>query len=89
MTTPEKKDESVYESFLEAEFRIHEERYERIDADFGEDLDNDIGIWKSLEYYNNELFDTPLPLVVNEDDIEDISGISPSRAQFLLWNHIL
>ena len=41
-------------------------------VEFGEDLHNDIGIWKSLEYYNNELFGTPLPLVVNKDDLEDI-----------------
>ncbi len=35
--------------------------------EFAEDLHNDIGLWKSIEYYNNELFNTPLPLFVEEN----------------------
>lgn len=35
--------------------------------EFAEDLHNDIGLWKSIEYYNNSMFNTPLPLFVNEN----------------------
>ena len=37
--------------------------------EFAEDLHNDIGLWKSIEYYNNSMFNTPLPLFVDENYI--------------------
>ena len=55
-------------------------------VEFAEDLHNEIGIWKSLEYYNTQLFCTPLPLVIAKGDTENTRGISTSRVQFLLWN---
>jgi hypothetical protein len=40
--------------------------------EFAEDLHNDIGLWKSIEYYNNSMFNTPLPLFVDENcEVED------------------
>ena len=55
-------------------------------VEFSEDIHNDIGIWKSLEYYNIELFDTPLPLIINSENISDLSGISQPRVHYLIWN---
>ena len=55
-------------------------------VEFSEDIHNDIGIWKSLEHYNAELFGTPLPLIINKDSTVDLSGISRTRVHFLLWN---
>ncbi len=44
--------------------------------EFAEDLHNDIGLWKSIEDYNNSMFNTPLPLFVNENcKIEDTFDI--------------
>lgn len=41
--------------------------------EFAEDLHNDIGLWRSIENYNNELFNSPLPLFVkNKNEITDI-----------------
>ncbi len=35
--------------------------------EFAEDIHNDIGLWKSIEHHNNLMFNTPLPLFVNEN----------------------
>ena len=53
--------------------------------EFAEDIHNDIGIWKSLEWYNIEFFGTPLPLILqlNEDIGKD--AINEQRIQYLLW----
>jgi len=32
--------------------------------ELAEDLHNNIGLWDSMEYYNKQLFNTPLPLFV-------------------------
>ena len=55
-------------------------------VEFGEDIHNDIGIWKSLEHYNVELFGSPLPIVITKDGTGHLSGISSYRVHFLLWN---
>jgi hypothetical protein len=36
--------------------------------EFAEDLHNNIGLWDSVEYYNKQLFNTPLPLFVNNEN---------------------
>jgi len=36
--------------------------------EFAEDLHNKIGLWNSVEYYNKQLFNTPLPLFVNSEN---------------------
>lgn len=36
--------------------------------EFAEDLHNDIGLWSSIEYYNNQMFSTPLPLFAEKNE---------------------
>jgi hypothetical protein len=50
-----------------------------------EDLSQDIGIWRSLEAYNRDFFDTPLPGVLQPDERMDAEPLNPERMQFLLW----
>jgi hypothetical protein len=51
--------------------------------EFAEDLHNDIGLWKSIEYYNQSMFNTPLPLFVNENyQIENTFDIN--RIKFFI-----
>ena len=54
-------------------------------VEFAEDVHNDIGIWKSLEQCNFELFGTKLPLTLQPN--EDISNhtINKYKIQYLLW----
>jgi hypothetical protein len=52
--------------------------------EFAEDLHNDIGLWKSIENYNVQLFSTPLPLFIkNEDEITEIFDIS--RIKYFIY----
>jgi hypothetical protein len=45
--------------------------------EFAEDLHNSIGLWNSVEYYNKQLFNTPLPLFVSsENEIEGVFDVS-------------
>ncbi|MFH1527204.1 MAG: hypothetical protein ABIG69_11245, partial [Bacteroidota bacterium] len=45
--------------------------------EFAEDLHNNIGLWNSVEYYNKQLFNTPLPLFVNsENEIQQLFDVS-------------
>jgi hypothetical protein len=45
--------------------------------EFAEDLHNKIGLWDSIEYYNKQLFNTPLPLFVNsEDEINQLFDVN-------------
>ncbi len=41
--------------------------------EFAEDLHNSIGLWESLEYYNKQMFNTPLPLFVESEN--EITGL--------------
>jgi hypothetical protein len=50
-----------------------------------EDLSQDIGIWRSLEAYNRDFFDTPLPCVLQPDERMDAEPLNPEHMQFLLW----
>src|SRR5919197_4538637 len=54
-------------------------------VEFAEDLSHDIGIWQGLEAYNRDFFGTPLPCVLQPDEIMDAEPINPERMQFLLW----
>lgn len=42
-------------------------------VELAEDLHNDIGLWNSVEYYNKQLFNTPLPLFVEKEN--EITGM--------------
>ncbi len=54
-------------------------------VEFAEDLHQDIGIWRALEYYNLANFGTPLPCILQPDEAMDRAPINPARVQFLLW----
>jgi hypothetical protein len=43
-------------------------------VEFAEDIRNDVGIWRSVEDYNLELFDTRLPLVLEPNGLRPITG---------------
>lgn len=55
-------------------------------VEFAEDLYQEIGIWRSLERYNLDFFNTPLPCVLQPDEPMDALPVNPERVQFLLWN---
>ena len=53
--------------------------------EFAEDLHCEIGLWKSLEFYNKQLFDTPLPLFVNnENEIKESFDVN--RIKYFIHN---
>lgn len=51
--------------------------------EFAEDLHNNIGLWASVEYYNKQLFNTPLPLFLNSDN-ETEQVFQVGRIQYFL-----
>jgi len=53
--------------------------------ELAEDLHNDIGLWKSIEYFNKTLFNTPLPLFVDEN-IEITECFDKNRIKFFVFN---
>lgn len=54
-------------------------------VEFMEDIHNDIGIWRSLEQYHLEFFDTPLPLFLQPGEEIDPQKLSTHRLCHLLW----
>jgi hypothetical protein len=54
-------------------------------VDFAADVHGDMGIWRSYERYNTDLFGTPLPLTADNDFPEPLGGIHRERIRHLLW----
>ena len=54
-------------------------------VEFAEDINNDIGIWNSLERYNVEFFGTPLPCIIQPNESINKDGVNQYRVQHLLW----
>lgn len=54
-------------------------------VEFAEDIHNDIGLWKSLEQYQLEFFDTPLPLCLRPNEEIDTQRLNEYRLRHLLW----
>ncbi len=54
-------------------------------VEFAEDLHNDLGIWRSYEQYNQEFFETPLPLTLEPDELVDARELARCRIHHLLW----
>ena len=54
-------------------------------VEFAEDVHNDIGIWKSLEQYNFELFGTKLPLTLQLGEEMGSELMNKNRIKHLLW----
>ena len=53
--------------------------------EFAEDVHNDIGIWRSLEEYNYEFFETKLPMTLHPDEDMRPNSMNKYRIQYLLW----
>ncbi len=52
--------------------------------ELAEDLHNNIGLWDSVEYYNKQLFNTPLPLFVErENEITEMFDIN--RIKYFIY----
>ncbi len=54
-------------------------------VEFAEDIHNDIGIWKGLETYNLQYFETPHPVTLSQNIDTEANGINRSRIHHLLW----
>jgi hypothetical protein len=54
-------------------------------VEFMEDAHNDIGIWKSLEQYHLEFFNTPLPLFLQPNEEIVPQRLNEHRLRHLLW----
>jgi hypothetical protein len=54
-------------------------------VEFMEDIHNDIGIWKSLEQYQLEFFETPLPLFSPLNESLAPQRLNEFRLCYLLW----
>ncbi len=77
--------ESNYATDLFKIKRKRRKAFACIIIEFAEDLYNDIGLWKSIEYHNQKLFNTPLPIFVkDESEIEEL--FDKNRIKFLIYN---
>ena len=54
-------------------------------VEFAEDIHNDIGIWKSYEYYNLTFFKTKLPLTLQSNEDMGQNALNEYRLRHLLW----
>jgi hypothetical protein len=54
-------------------------------VEFAEDIHNDIGLWRSLEQYQLEFFDTPLPLCLRPNEEIEPQRLNEYRLRYLLW----
>lgn len=54
-------------------------------VEFMEDIHNDIGLWRSLEQYQLEFFDTPLPLFLPPQEEPEPQRLNEYRLGYLLW----
>jgi Protein of unknown function (DUF3843) len=54
-------------------------------VEFAEDVHNDLGLWRTLESFNQDCFGRPLPLTARTARLEELSGFDPRRIGHLLW----
>jgi hypothetical protein len=54
-------------------------------VEFAEDIHYDIGLWRSLEQYQLEFFDTPLPLCLRPNQEIEPRKLNEYRLRYLLW----
>ena len=56
-------------------------------TELAEDLHNDLGIWRSLENSNREIFGTPLPFFTEPgDSTPELATFDERRIGYFLWN---
>lgn len=82
-------------SLLKAQQRELPERYRLNEAhlnhaaaclvQFGEDLHDDIGLWRTVEQWQKNAFGTPLPFVMRPGEEESLVRFDVRRCQFFLW----
>jgi len=78
----------TYQSLKYDTLRLSNSKLEELASvlvEFAEDVHNNIGIWDSLERYNTEFFDTPLPFVLQPKEGMGQEAINEHRIQHLLW----
>jgi hypothetical protein len=76
-------------SFSESNARLPESAWSEISpvvVEWAEDIHNEIGMWQTVEAYQQQVFGTPLPFLVQPDAASEISGFDPRRIQYLLWS---
>lgn len=79
----------IQESFIYNTLRLSKDLLAELAlviAEFFEDIILDLGIWKSLEDYNKEFFNTPLPFFVKPGKKLNKVSLEQKRIQYLLWN---
>jgi hypothetical protein len=54
-------------------------------VEFAEDIHCELGLWKALETYQLEYFDSPLPLFVEPGGAAELTPFDSRRVQYLLW----
>jgi hypothetical protein len=54
-------------------------------VEWAEDIHNDLGLWRTVEAHQRQLFGTPLPFV-HDTSADELQGFDSRRIQYLLWN---
>jgi Protein of unknown function (DUF3843) len=54
--------------------------------EWGEDIHNDLGLWRAVEQHQQQCFGTALPLVLAPGVPDSPQGFDPRRIRFLVWN---
>jgi hypothetical protein len=76
------------QALVRATSRLPEGRLNQLAAllvEFAEDIHNDIGLWRTLESFNQATFGHPLPLTDREARPDDLKGFDSRRIRHLLW----
>jgi hypothetical protein len=55
-------------------------------VEWAEDIHNDLGLWRTVEARQRQCFGTPLPLMLDAAQKEEIHGFDRRRIQYLLWH---
>jgi len=80
---------TAQKSFAHKTLRLSKPQLGELSAvmvEFAEDILNKIGIWESLEKYNQKFFGTPLPFCLTAGQETPDVPINKSRIHYLLWN---
>ena len=75
-------------SFVYDSCRLPEAQLNELAAllvELGEDLHNDVGLWRAVESFNRSCFGQPLPLTTRATDVAAGSVFDRDRIQHFLW----
>ena len=80
----------TYSMFHYQSLQLNDNKLEKVAhllIEFAEDINLEIGIWKSYENYNINTFGTPLPCTIEKGkQIPGNDGLNKYRIQHFLWN---